>query len=127
EDRPPKAPRLLTTKTRIPLPPPNFLSRGRLLTLLRARVEHKLTVVIAPAGFGKTTLVAELARALGPAAAWLTLDPSDHDLSVFAHYLVEAVAQVRPRFGAEARAWLAATPAPATQIEDFTAILLNEL
>src|SRR3954470_2546103 len=124
---PPKTPRLFATKTRIPLPPPNFLSRGRLLAPLRAGLERKLTVVIAPAGFGKTTLVAELARDVGPAAAWLTLDPSDYDLSVFAHYLIEAIAQVRPGFGAEARAWLTATSAPAAQIGDFAAILLDEL
>ena len=100
-NEPPKGPRLFATKTRIPLPPPNFLSRGRLLDALRTCLGRKLTVVMAPAGFGKTTLVAELARDLGPEAAWLTLDPSDNDLAVFVHYLVEAVAQVRPGFGAE--------------------------
>jgi ATP/maltotriose-dependent transcriptional regulator MalT/DNA-binding SARP family transcriptional activator len=123
----PKTPRLFAAKTRIPLPPANLVSRTRLLAALRAGLERKLTVIIAPAGFGKTTLVAELARELHPAAAWLTLDPSDRDLSLFAHYLVEAIAQARPGFGAETRAWLAATPAPAAEIEDFVATLLAEL
>jgi ATP/maltotriose-dependent transcriptional regulator MalT/DNA-binding SARP family transcriptional activator len=123
----PKTPRLFAAKTRIPLPPPNLVSRARLLATLRAGLERKLTVIIAPAGFGKTTLVAELARELHPAAAWLALDPSDRDLSLFAHYLVEAIAQVRPGFGAQTRAWLAATPTPAAEIEDFVATLLAEL
>ena len=125
--QPAKVPRLFATKTRVPLPPPNFVSRGRLLAPLRAGLARKLTIVTAPAGFGKTTLVAEMARELGAAAAWLALDPSDYDVSVFAHYLIEAVAQVRPGFGAEARVWLAATPAPAAQIADFVAIFLGEL
>jgi ATP/maltotriose-dependent transcriptional regulator MalT/DNA-binding SARP family transcriptional activator len=123
----PKTPRLFAAKTRIPLPPPNLVSRARLLATLRAGLERKLTVIIAPAGFGKTTLVAELARELHPAAAWLALDPGDRDLSLFAHYLVEAIAQVRPGFGAQTRAWLAATPTPAAEIEDFVATLLAEL
>ncbi|HEX6608068.1 MAG TPA: AAA family ATPase, partial [Chloroflexia bacterium] len=123
----PKTPRLFASKTRIPLPPPHFLSRPRLLATLRAGLERKLTVVIAPAGFGKTTLVAELAREVGSAAAWLTLDPSDHDLSIFAYYLVDAIAQARPGFGSATRSWLAATPAPATQIEELAALLIGEL
>jgi DNA-binding SARP family transcriptional activator len=123
----PKTPRLFASKTRIPLPPPHFLSRPRLLATLRAGLERKLTVVIAPAGFGKTTLVAELAREVGSAAAWLTLDPSDHDLSIFAYYLVDAIAQVRPGFGSATRDWLAATPAPAAQIEELAALLIGEL
>ena len=122
----PKTPRLFASKTRIPLPPPNLVSRPRLLAALRTGLERKLTVIIAPAGFGKTTLVAELARELH-LAAWLTLDPGDRDLSLFAHYLVEAFAQVYPTFGSETRAWLAATPAPAAEIEDFVATLLAEL
>ena len=122
-----KAPRLFGAKTRIPLPPPHFLSRPRLLDALRTGLSRKLTLLIAPAGFGKTTLVAELARALGPAAAWLTLDPGDGDLSIFMHYLVAAVAQVRPGFGAETRAWLAATPVAANQVADLAAIFLGEL
>ncbi len=123
----PKTPRLFASKTRIPLPPANLVSRTRLLAALRAGLERKLIVIIAPAGFGKTTLVAELARELQPAAAWLTLDPGDRDLSLFAHYLVEALAQARPSFGAETRAWLAATPSPAAEIEDFVATLLADL
>lgn len=121
-----RAPRLIAAKTRIPQAPPALVTRPRLLSALRAGLQRKLVVVIAPAGFGKTTLVAEMAREVD-AAAWLALDSSDQDLAVFTHYLIAAVAQVRPGFGAELREWLAATPAPALQIEDCGAILLQEL
>ncbi|HMA38141.1 MAG TPA: AAA family ATPase, partial [Chloroflexia bacterium] len=125
---PPFGPRLFTAKTRVPLPPPHFLSRPRLLESLRARISvHKLVVVLAPSGFGKTTMVAELARTLAGEAAWLTLDSSDQDLSVFVHYLIAAVAHGRPGFGADLLAWLAATPTPGDQIEDCAAILVDAL
>ena len=128
-DRAPNAKslRLFTSKMRVPLPPPNSVSRPRLLATLRAGAARKLTIVIAPAGFGKTTLVAEYARELDGDAAWLSLDPSDNDIAVFAQYLVAAIAQVRPGFGQALRAWLAATPTPATQVEDLAALLLADL
>lgn len=123
----PKTPRLFSAKTRIPLPPPSFLSRAQLQSALRTGTERKLTLVVAPAGFGKTTAVAEYARALGASAAWLTLDSGDHDLSVFLHYLLTAIAQVRPGFGTETRTWLAATPAPASEVDTCAAMLVGEL
>ena len=119
--------RLFAAKLRVPLAPPRLVSRPRLLASLATVRTRKLTLVLAPAGFGKTTLVAEYARSLGAAAAWLTLEPGDADLVVFGHYLIAAVARTRPAFGRAARTWLEAAVNPALQLQDFAAVLVEEL
>ncbi len=119
--------RLFAAKLRVPQAPPRLVSRPRLLASLATVRTRKLTLVLAPAGFGKTTLVAEYARSLGDAAAWLTLEPGDADLVVFGHYLIAAVAHARPAFGRAARTWLEAAGNPALQLPDFAAVLVEEL
>ncbi len=119
--------RLFAAKLRVPLAPPQLVSRPRLLAGLAAARTRKLTLVLAPAGFGKTTLVAEYARSLGADAAWLTLEPGDADLVVFGHYFIAAVARVRPAVGRAAQAWLEAAVNPALQLQDFAAVLVEEL
>jgi len=74
---------LLQTKLYIPLIRPELVSRPRLLDRLNAGLVHKLTVVSAPAGFGKTTLVGEWVQTIGGATppmavAWLSLDEGDN-------------------------------------------------
>ena len=118
--------RLFTAKLRVPLAPPRLVSRPRLLASLATVQSRKLTLVLAPAGFGKTTLVAEYARSLD-AAAWLTLESGDADLVVFGHYLIAAIARARPAFGRAAQTWLAAAGNPALQLPDFAAVLVEDL
>ncbi|MDQ2807165.1 MAG: hypothetical protein M3Z04_09700 [Chloroflexota bacterium] len=119
--------RLFAAKLRVPLAPPRLVSRPRLLASLATVPTRKLTLVLAPAGFGKTTLVAEYARSLGAAAAWLTLEPGDADLVVFGHYLIAAISRARPVFGRAARTWLEAAGNPALQLQDFAAVLVEDL
>lgn len=84
---------LLTTKLYIPLPRPNLVSRPRLLKQLNEglRLDHRLTLVSAPAGFGKTTLLSEWGASLNHPIAWLSLDKTDSDLLRFTTYLVAAL------------------------------------
>jgi LuxR family maltose regulon positive regulatory protein len=89
---------LLTTKLQPPRRRSTAVARPR-LDRLRARLdEAPLTLVSAPAGFGKTTLVAEWLADRSP-VAWLSLDPRDDDPAVFWAYLVAALGAVAP--GAE--------------------------
>ena len=79
---------LLETKLHIPPVRQKLVSRPRLIERLRAGLDHKLTLVSAPAGFGKTTLLSEWTRALGHncpprAVAWLSLEESDNDVRRF--------------------------------------------
>ncbi|MFM9108716.1 MAG: LuxR C-terminal-related transcriptional regulator, partial [Chloroflexota bacterium] len=85
-------------KVAIPPVAPGFSRRARLSALLDAAARHPLVEVIAPAGYGKTTLLASWARenAAARPVAWLTLDPADADLARFAAHLVAAIRQAAP-------------------------------
>ncbi len=84
---------LLTTKLYIPPIRPELVSRPRLIERLNAALYHKLTLISAPAGFGKTTLISDWVAGCEPRtqAAWLSLDEGDNDLTRFLAYLVAAL------------------------------------
>ena len=104
------------------------MPRSRLSERLnRGAEESGLILVSAPAGFGKTTLLAEWLAA-APAgqwsAAWLSLDATDNDPARFWTYLIAALQTVAPGLGAGA---LSLLESPQTSIEAVIATLLNEL
>jgi LuxR family maltose regulon positive regulatory protein len=86
---------LLTTKLYIPQPLPNLVERPRLIERLNEGLRRKLTLISAPAGFGKTTLVSEWVAGCGRPAAWLSLDEGDNDPTRFLTYLVAALQRVQ--------------------------------
>jgi LuxR family transcriptional regulator, maltose regulon positive regulatory protein len=85
---------LLATKLHIPQPRPSFLPRPRLLERLAEGMARDLVLVCAPAGFGKTTLLADWARGSQPGVVWLALDTGDNDPARFWRYLSAALDQV---------------------------------
>ncbi len=138
---------LLTTKV---MPPPraDLTPRPRLIERLRRVTKHQLTLVVAPPGFGKTTLLSAWlhqndargtmndegsdATAQRSAfsvqrlkVAWLTLDEADNDLVRFWTYLVAALEQQWPGIGADAAALLRA-PRP-LPIDTMLTVLLNAI
>lgn len=82
---------LLRTKTQPPPRRAGLLRRERLAQALDRAAIHKLTVVSAPAGFGKTTMLSEWAGDRSSKVAWVSLDNSDGDVVRFLEYLVAAV------------------------------------
>jgi LuxR family maltose regulon positive regulatory protein len=82
---------LLSTKFYIPPVRPGLVSRPRLIERLNEGLMHKLTLVSAPAGFGKTTLLSEWVRSCGRPVAWVSLDESDNDLARCMAYFVTAL------------------------------------
>jgi LuxR family maltose regulon positive regulatory protein len=104
---------VLATKLFIPPPRANAVARARLVERLQEglRAGRKLTLVSAPAGFGKTTVLSEWiadARSSDPAlrVAWLSLDEGDNDPSRFLTYLVAALQRADPAVGTQALAML---------------------
>src|SRR5262245_2035241 len=94
-------PALMAVKAVIPPLCATALSRRRLLVRLDETSAHPLTVIRAPAGYGKTTLLADWARARAPTTriAWLSLDSSDNDVATFLHYVVLAMSAIEPGIG----------------------------
>jgi LuxR family transcriptional regulator, maltose regulon positive regulatory protein len=118
---------LLETKLHVPRRRRNLVARPRLSEHLSRGVESALTLVSAPAGFGKTTLLADWLAApasSGKTAAWLSLDQRDNDPSVFWTYLVAALKTAVPGVGADA---LSLLESPRPPIEAVIATLLNDL
>lgn len=87
---------ILATKLHAPLPRSKMVLRPR---LLEAFNKSQLTIISAPAGFGKTTLVSEWIMSCGQPVAWLSLDAGDNDLTRFLTYLIAALQSVAPTAG----------------------------
>ena len=119
---------LLETKFHVPRRGRGLVARPRLSERLSRGADSALTLVSAPAGFGKTTLLAEwlsLVASEGRTVAWLSLDQRDNDPAVFWTYLVAALRTAAPGVGAEALSLLQAPQSP--PIEGVLATLLNDL
>src|SRR5438105_3126329 len=90
---------LLLTKLHVPRPPAGLIDRSRLTSRLSAALAGPLTVISAPAGFGKTTLLAAWIQETGRQVAWVSLDDQDSDPSRFWTYVVAALQSIAPAVG----------------------------
>ena len=118
---------LLRTKLFIPQPRSKIVPRPRLIERLNEGLfaGRKLTLISAPAGFGKTTLVSEWIAGCGLPTAWLLLDEGDNDPTRFLTYLVAALQTIASNIGAGALAVLQAPQPPPTEV--ILTALLNEI
>lgn len=104
---------------------PEHILRGRLLQTLDERPGRKLTLVAAPPGFGKSTLLAEWASSHEGRIAWLSVDESDNDPARFVSYLIAAI---RRSEGDVGEAALASLRSPGADLTGTTLpLLLNDL
>lgn len=116
---------LLTTKWTIPSPPPHPVTRPRLLQVLQQGSARSLTLICAPAGFGKTTLLGEWAASRGRSIAWLSLDEEDNDPRRFLAYLIGALQKAHPVLGNTIRS--SCSVASQGLLTETMMVLLNEL
>ena len=118
---------LLATKLHAPGRRAGVVSRARLTELLERGAATRLTLISAPPGFGKSTLLAEW-LASGPeprrSAAWVSLDPGDNDPTSFWAYVISGLQQAAPGIADTIRPLLDAPPTP---IEPALTSLLNGL
>ncbi len=116
---------LLPTKLFVPQSGEAFVVRPRLRDLLSDGAGHRMVLVSAPAGSGKTTLVADWLRAWGGPSAWISLDPGDDDPQTFLRYVAEAVEGILEGAGARTGMLLGLTPPPS--VEFLAGTLLTEM
>ncbi|HEX6302626.1 MAG TPA: LuxR C-terminal-related transcriptional regulator [Anaerolineales bacterium] len=107
---------LLASKLYLPPHRLDLVDRPHLLESLDAGLSRKLTLVSAPAGFGKTTVVSEWIRDGGHPAAWLSLDKKDNDLSRFLIYLIAALQRIDSGIGVDVQAALQESLSPHFEI-----------
>jgi LuxR family maltose regulon positive regulatory protein len=118
---------LLETKFHVPRRRRGLTTRPRLSERLNRGADSALTLVSAPAGFGKTTLLTEwlaFVSADGWSAAWLSLDKRDNDPALFWTYFVTALQKASNEVGAAALSLLQSAHPP---VEALLATLLNDL
>ncbi len=118
-------PPLLATKLYIPPPRPKRVARPRLVARLNEGLLRKLTLICAPAGFGKTTVVSEWVAEGARPVAWLSLDYGENDPARFLAYLVAAMQTIAPALGASVAGMLQTPQPPPT--EAILTALLNDL
>ncbi len=116
--------RLLRTKLFVPRVHPDLVMRSGLIGRLNLGLTRKLTLIIAPAGFGKSTLVSSWTATLSVPLAWLSLDERDNDPIRFWTYFISALQTQVPAIGEVALSMLkVAAPPP---IESILTELLND-
>ena len=116
---------LLRTKLYRPPTPPDYVPRLQLQERLSAQHDQAFTLVSAPAGFGKTTLLsAWLAQSESP-SAWLSLEEKDNDLVTFLSYLIASIQTIFPHGVSATQTLLEATTVPPLRV--LASSLINEL
>src|SRR5580692_5995930 len=116
---------LLATKLHVPAVPPDLVPRPRLAERLDEGLARGLVLVCAPAGYGKTVLLADWVRRSEHPAAWLSLDAGDNDPARFWRHTVAALDRVRPGIS-ERMGPLLGPPAPPS-FEPLMTALINEV
>ena len=116
---------IITTKLYTPPTRTDLVPRSHLIERLNRGLTHKLTLVSAPAGFGKTTLISSWLRQADRPAVWLSLDESDNDLIRFMGYVITALQKIDEQIGQAAQAMLQHPQLPPT--EALMTTLVNDV
>jgi LuxR family maltose regulon positive regulatory protein len=117
---------LIATKLQIPRVRAERVIRPRLLDRLNSGLGCPLTLVSAPAGFGKTTLLAEWVAKIDRPSAWLSLDEHDSDPVRFMIYFIRALQQIEDEAGASTLAFISEAVMPA-RVTSFLPPLVNDI
>ena len=116
---------LLATKLHLPRPSAGFVPRPRLVQALGEGLARGRVCVCAPAGFGKTALLAEWVQGSRCPVAWLCLDAGDSDPARFWRYALAALDRARPGLAGQVGPLLG--PPPPRSFEGLVTALINEL
>jgi len=115
------------TKIIVPQRRPELLSRPRLLESMQGLLNNKLLLLSAPAGYGKTSLLIDLAQHVNMKACWLALDPLDRNPQRFMAYLIASLNERFPGVGETSKALLQQLKSIEKDSEALLVALTNEL
>lgn len=116
---------ILATKLYVPKCPAHLIKRERLIEKMNRTLACKLTVVSAPAGFGKSTLLSDWVEQIEAPVSWVSLDNGENDVIRFWSYVIAALQGIRPGVGTQASALLKSALNPS--LENVIAVLVNDL
>jgi LuxR family maltose regulon positive regulatory protein len=117
--------RLLMTKLHITRSRSSLVTRHRLVNRLTEGLAHKLILISAPPGFGKTAILCDWISQSSYSFSWLSLDVKDNESARYWGYYIAAIQRLNPKLGNQALAWLQTSPSIPTEV--FLTTLLNEI
>ena len=115
------------TKIIIPQRRKGLLTRPRLLEMLNDLLDYKLTIIAAPAGYGKTSLVIDFADKYDWPVCWIALDPLDKDLWRFLAYFIAAIQYKFKNFGHASQSALHSMSADQINIDFMVTTITNDI
>jgi LuxR family transcriptional regulator, maltose regulon positive regulatory protein len=116
---------LLATKTQVPRQESELVARPRLVEQLNRSAVAPLVIVVAPAGYGKTTLISTWAQQHERPVGWVSLDAQDNAIPRFWLHVIAAIQLLQPGLGEGALAWFFAAEAP--PLEARLELLINDI
>ncbi|MEM7347474.1 MAG: hypothetical protein AAF485_24810, partial [Chloroflexota bacterium] len=117
---------IIKTKIVVPRRKPDLLVRPRLIDLFFDLLDNQLLLVNAPAGYGKTSLLIEMAHQLEMPVCWLSVDSSSRNLTQFLDYFIASIEQMFPNSLTQARTILENTVAN-LDLDQLVAVIVNEI
>jgi len=120
---------IISTKLNIPFLRAGIVSRPRILEILHEGLERSvsITLISAPAGYGKTTLLASWLRNVDQQVAWLSIEPEDDTYPRFITYLIASLQKVHPSIGVMAGQLLEASQGDSSRLDSIVPSLINDL
>jgi LuxR family transcriptional regulator, maltose regulon positive regulatory protein len=114
-------------KIRVPFRRRELITRARLIDALYNQLEKRILLVVAPAGYGKTSLLVDLAHQTEIPVCWLSLDPLDGEPQRFLGYLIASISERFPQFGRDSRAALESMTSAERDEERLLVTITNEI
>jgi len=117
------------TRTKILLPRrrSDLITRNRLLTLLDDVLDYRFTLISAPAGYGKTSLLVDYAHQAEYPVCWLSLDPLDQDIHRFLTHLIKSIQLIFPNFGSQTLSLVENSASSSFDQEQLNRTLVNDI